>query len=74
MATARPIEEREVYDAILKGAKQSIRVSMPGLLSLLIRKPLHALLKCRYISLSQSQRKANPLIGWRRTMFSTRLF
>jgi hypothetical protein len=30
MATARPIEEREVYDAILKGAKQSIRVSMPG--------------------------------------------
>ncbi|QCK79151.1 hypothetical protein E4K08_22490 [Raoultella ornithinolytica] len=32
MATARPIEEREVYDAILKGAKQSIRVSMPGII------------------------------------------
>lgn len=32
MATARPIEDREVYDAILKGAKQSIRVSMPGVI------------------------------------------
>ena len=32
MATARPIEDREVYDSILKGAKQSIRVSMPGVI------------------------------------------
>ncbi|HHS9739306.1 TPA: Gp138 family membrane-puncturing spike protein [Raoultella ornithinolytica] len=32
MATARPIEDREVYDSILKGAKQSIRVSMPGII------------------------------------------
>lgn len=32
MATARPIEDREVYDSILKGAKQSVRVSMPGVI------------------------------------------